>query len=326
MTVSTTPPVILLVSTGGTISMIRDVAHGKSVQALTGADLVARSLFASAFTVRVIDLEWETGRLDYMLTLARYLHEASYSQIDGIVVTHGTDTLEEVAYGIDEMVPAPVPIVFTGAMYPSWAVGYDGIRNLENAFRVAMTASCEYGALVTMNDEVFEAWSVYKSDTGAKDAFVARRGAPHGRIFGDRVSVPWKPVPRVRIGKIPVSFPSSVPILMMGVADDGCLLDELPPVSLQGLVIAGMAAGSVPPAARKRMLQLAEQGLPIVLCSSAASGRTADEYYYPHAYDDLHNAGVVIENWLSPRKARIRLILSLALHEPYVPFGKELLA
>ena len=112
----------------------------------------------------------------------------------------------------------------------------------------------------------------------------------------------------------------------MGVADDGCLLDELPPVSLQGLVIAAMAAGSVPPAARKRILQLAEQGLPIVLCSSAASGRTAEEYYYPQAYDDLHNAGVVIENWLSPRKARIRLILSLALHEPYVPFGKELLA
>ncbi len=325
MAASTRTPTVLLVTTGGTISMVRDAERGKSVPTLKGAELVARCPFATTLTMRVVDLMWDTDITDHLLTLARCLQEEAHNQIDGIVVTHGTDTLEEIAYGIDEMMSPLIPIVFTGAMRPSWAVDYDGIKNLENAFRIATTAAHEYGALVTMNDAVFEAWNVYKSDTGARDAFVARRGAPYGHIIGDRVSFTWRPVPRARIGKIPASLPSSIPILLMGVADDGCLLDELSVTSMQGLVIAGMAAGSVPSAARKRVLQIAERGLPVVLCSSATSGWTAEEYYYPHAYDDLQNAGIVIENWLSPRKARIRLMLSLALNKPYVPFGEEFL-
>src|SRR5262249_47315824 len=98
------------------------------------------------------------------------------------------------------------------------------------------------------------------------------------------------------------------------------LLDH---VAVQGVVIAGMAAGSVPPVAQKRVLALVTKGVPVVLCSSATSGRTAENYYYPGAYDELTAAGVVIEDWLSPRKARIRLMLSLGLQVPYVPFGRE---
>jgi len=320
---STRKPTILLVTTGGTISMVRDAEHGKSSPTLKGADLVAHSALASIFTICVIDLSYHLETADSLLTLARCLQEEASDQISGIVVTHGTDTLEEVAYAIDEMVSAPVPIVFTGAMRPSWAVDYDGIKNLDNAVRVATTASREYGVLVTMNDAVFEAWSVYKSDTSAKDGFAARHGTSYGQIIGELVSLTWKPLPRARISKIPGSLPPSVPILMIGVADDGCLLAKLPVTSIRGLIIAGMAAGSIPPIARTHVLRLAERGLPIVLCSSATSGRTAEEYYYPHAYDDLRNAGIVIENWLSPRKARMRLILSLALNEPYVPFGEE---
>lgn len=324
MVTSARKPLVLLVTTGGTISMVRDPELGKSVPRLTGADLVARSSLASTFTIREINLLYDSGSVSSLLTLARCLEEEMRGPSDGIVVAHGTDTLEEAAYAVDEMIVASVPIVFTGAMRPSWAVDYDGTRNLENAFRVATMAFREYGVLVTMNDAVFEAWSVYKSDTSAKDAFAARRGAPYGQMIGDRVSMTWKPLPRSRIGKIPASLSSAVPIVMMGIADDGSLLEKLPVTSLRGLVIAGMATGSVPPGARIHVLRLAEQGLPIVLCSSAASGWTAEEYYYPHAYDDLRNAGVVIEDWLSPRKARIRLMLSLALSEPYVPFGSNI--
>jgi L-asparaginase len=301
--------------------MVRDAESGKSVSLLKGADLLARSPLVSKFTIRLIDLIYDSGSVDSLLTLARRIEAEARGPIDGVIVTHGTDTVEEVAYAIDEMIPSSVPIVFTGAMRPSWAVDHDGTKNLENAFRVAATVSREYGVLVTINDAVFEAWSVSKSDTSARDAFTARRGTPYGQVMGDRVSLAWKPLSRSRIGKIPISLRLSVPILMMGIADDGCLLDNLS--LIHGLVIAGMATGSIPPGARSRVLKLAERGLPIVLCSSAVSGRTAEEYYYPHAYDDLRNVGIVIENWLSPRKARIRLMLSLALGEPYRPFGGE---
>ena len=257
-------PTTLLITTGGTISMVRDVAHGTSVSLLKGADLIARSTLASIFTIRIVDLNYNSETADSLLTLARCIEEGTHNQADGIVVTHGTDPLEEVAYAIDEMISAPIPVVFTGAMRPSWSVDYDGIKNLENAFRIATMDSREYGVLVTMNDAIFEAWSVYKSDTNAKDTFAARRSAPYGQIIGDRVSFPWKPIARPRIGKIPASLPLSVPILMMGIADNGCLLDELFVTSTQGLVIAGMAAGTVPPGAKNRVLRLAERGLSLI--------------------------------------------------------------
>jgi L-asparaginase len=244
----------------------------------------------------------------------------------GIVVTHGTDALEEVAYFVDEVVGAPMSIVFTGAMRPSWADGYDGLRNLENGLRVAARVPAEYGTLVTMHDEIFEAWSVYKADTGALHAFTARRGAARGCIFGDQIMLPWRPVLRSRFGKIPPTLPQSVPILTLGVADDGSVFDLVNAANIQGVVVASMAAGTVPPAAYEKLLVLAKTGLPIVLCSGATSGRTAEEYYYPKAYDELRAAGVAIEDWLSPRKARIRLMLSVGLREPYVPFGREFVA
>lgn len=333
MAESARKPTILLITTGGTISMVRDPPTGRSVPILTAADLLAHTALAAAVEVRCVDLTQKPGpsqQPEDLLALAHAMQQEAKSDVDGIVVTHGTDTLEEVAYLIDEIVPASVPVVFTSAMRPSWAAGYDGSRNLENAMRMATAVSAEYGTLVTMNDEIFEAWSVYKADTGALDAFAARRGAPCGRIFGDQVELTWRPVPRVRLGRIPPSLPATVPILTMGVAENAVLLDQCsrvghdPPYeAVQGVVIAGMAAGSVPPVARKRILSLAESGLPVVLCSSAASGRTAEDYYYPGAYEDLRGAGVVIEDWLTPRKARIRLLLSLGLQVPYVPFGRE---
>lgn len=336
MAESARKPTILLITTGGTISMVRAPHTGGSVPALTAADLLAHAALATAVEVRCVDLTQKPGpsqQPEDLLALAHAMQQEAKSEVDGIVVTHGTDTLEEIVYLIDEVVPASVPVVFTGAMRPGWATGYDGIRNLENAIRVATAVSAEYGTLVTMNDEIFEAWSVYKADTGALDAFAARRGAPCGRIFGDQVELTWRPVPRVRLGRIPPSLPATVLMLTMGVADNAVLLDRLAELSrvghdppyeaVQGVVIAGMAAGSVPPVARKRILSLAESGLPVVLCSSAASGRTAEDYYYPGEYDDLRAAGVAIEDWLTPRKARIRLLLSLGLGIAYVPFGRE---
>ena len=160
--------------------------------------------------------------------------------------------MEEVAYAVDELVAAPVPIVFTGAMRPGWASGYDGIRNLDNALRVASLMPAAYGTLVTLNDQIFEALSVSKADTGALDAFTARRGAPFGQIIGDQVECPWQPLARARLGRIPRAVPASVPILSMALAEDAALLDGPSADQVQGLVIAGMATGTIPsPGLRK---------------------------------------------------------------------------
>lgn len=308
--------------------MVLDPRTEKSVPGWTGADLLVQTSVATTVEVRLVDLPEKPEPYALpgdLLAFARCIQQEVTNGVNGIVVAHGTDTLEEVAYFIDEVIPPSVPIVFTGAMRPTWVAGYDGVRNLENAFRVALGVAGEYGTLVTLNDTVFEAWSVYKQDTGALNAFAARHGAPFGRIFGDLVELAWRPVRRTRFGRIPPTLPASVPILTMSIADDAILLASLSQPLGEGLVIAGMAAGGVPPVARKRIVSLAESNFPVVLCSGAASGRTAEEYYYRGAYDDLRTAGVQIEDWLSPRKARMRLMLSVGLQVPYVPFGREFL-
>ena len=316
-------PRLVLIAAGGTISLLKD-SSGRSVPAWTAADLLAQTSLRHQLRVRPLDfVSPDTASADSLLALARRIRTAATPAVDGIVVTHGTDAMEEAAYAVDELVAAPVPIVFTGAMRPGWASGYDGIRNLDNALRVASLMPAAYGTLVTLNDQIFEAWSASKADTGALDAFTARRGAPFGQIIGNQVECLWRPVARSRLGRIPRAVPASVPILSMALAEDAALLDSLAAGQVQGLVIAGMATGTIPPRAREKVLGLATSGLPVVLCSGAASGWTAAEYYYPQAYDGLRAAGVVIENHLSARKTRLRLMLSLGLGLDYVPFGRE---
>ena len=322
---------LLLIATGGTISMVRDGQTGKSVPALTAEELLARTSIDTE-TVRCLDLPYPNAVISSgtdLLSLAQGIARATKDPIRGVVVTHGTDTLEEVAYGIDEMLSGMFPIVFTGAMRPSWAPAFDGIQNLEQALQVAAVVPAESGTLVTMQAEIFEAWSVYKADTQALGAFTARRGAVRGRVAGKQIEFPGPAFPRSRFSRIPPVLPSSVPILTMGIGDDAALLRKLAASDMvnglvvNGLVVASMGAGSLPPAASEHFFRLAHTGVPVVCCSSVPSGPTAVPDYYPGAYAELHDAGILIEDYLSPRKARIRLMISLGLGVPYVPFGKE---
>ncbi len=319
---------LLLIATGGTISQGRTRPGGKNRPVLSAADLLARTTIETGH-IYCLDLPYPDGVITSgaeLLTLARTIERATREGLDGIVVTHGTDALEEVAYGIDEMLSAAVPIVFTGAMRPSWTADYDGIQNLENAVRVASYLGPEYGTPVTLHGDIFETWSVYKSDTVALDAFTARRGAPSGRVSGQRVELGWQPTRWNRLGRLPQALPYSIPILTLGVGDDAALLnlvDEQVDLPIDGLVVASMGAGSIPPTAFRQLRRLAGMGLPVVCCSGAPSGPTAAPQYYPGAYDELMAAGIRLENVLSPRKARVRLMLSLGLNVPYRPFESE---
>jgi L-asparaginase len=315
---------LLLVAAGGTISMEKDPHTGRSAPRLSAAELRRRALIEPHVEVRCLDAPMSLRTIRRpadLLAAARFLQQHLQEDIDGVVVTHGTDALEEVAYFFDEIFPPRVPIVFTGAMRPGWASDYDGVCNLENALRIASVATAEYGVLVTMRDEIFEAWSVYKADTTALEAFTARRGAATGRIIGKTVELPWRPASRSRFGVFPQTLPPSVPILTMGVGDDGAVLDGIDTGSIQGLVIAGMGAGSIPPIAQEKVLTLVRRGIPVVLCSSASSGPTAAEQYYPGDYDELRTSGVIIEDRLNARKTRIRLLVSVGVGTPYSPFG-----
>ena len=319
---------LLLIATGGTISQTRDEQTGEPRPGLSAADLLARTAIDTGH-VRCLDLPYPDGVISSgaeVLMLARTIERAAQEGVEGIVVTHGTDALEDVVYGVDEMLSGTVPLVFTGAMRPSWAADYDGVQNLENAVRVAACLRLEYGTLVTLHGDIFEAWSVYKSDTVALDAFIACRDAPSGRVNGQQVELGWKPTRWNRVGRLPRVLSHAVPILSLGVGDDATLLKmvvERADCPIDGLIVASMGAGSIPPAALDRLRDLARTGGPVVCCSGTPSGPTVAVQYYPGAYDELIDAGMILENSLSPRKARIRLMLSLGLGIPYRPFERS---
>ena len=319
---------LLLIATGGTISQACAGPGGESRPGLSATDLLARTAIETGH-LHCLDLPYPDGVIASgaeLLRLAWTIERAAKEGMDAIVVTHGTDTLEEAAYGIDEMLFGTVPIVFTGAMRPSWTADYDGGQNLENAVRVASCLLPEYGTLVTLHGDIFEAWSVYKSDTVALDAFTARRGAPSGRVNGQRIELGWQPTRWNRLGRLPQAIPYSVPILTFGAGDDAALLklvDERAEWSIDGLVVASLGAGSIPPTALGQLRRLADMGLPVVCCSGAPSGPAAATEYYPGMYTELIEAGLMIENFLSPRKARVRLMLSLGLGLPYRPFAPQ---
>ena len=329
---------LLLIAAGGTIGMARRAPAGGSSR-LSAAQLLAATGYDPT-RVRCVDVPYPDHRiasLDDVLRLARIIETQARRGVAGIVVTHGTDALEEVAYAVDEMVSSIVPIVFTGAMRPPWAADSDGARNLEDALRVAACAAPDWGTLVTLHGHVFEALSLYKQDSVALDAFAARRGAPCVLVRGeDHVPLEsrWTPTRWNRLGRIPDTLPPSVAIVTLGIGDDGALLgfwehdsaaarERLAEAGVSGLVVASQGAGTVPPAAFDRLRGLAQVGLPVVCCAGTPSGPVAVQTWYPGAYEALTRAGLILEGRLSPRKARLRLMLGLALGHGYTPVRVE---
>lgn len=325
---------LVLIAAGGTIGMARrDPAEGSS--RLSAAQLLAAT-GDDRTRVRCVDVPYPDHRiasLDDVLRLARIIETQARRGVAGIVVTHGTDALEEVAYVVDEMVSGVAPVVFTGAMRPPWAADSDGARNLRDALRVAACAAPDWGTLVTLHGHVFEALSVYKQDSVASDAFAARRGTPCALVRGEGVEPlesRWTPTRWSRLGRIPERRPPGVVIVTLGVGDDAALLgfaggntatvaERLAESGVRGLVVASQGAGTLPPAAFDRLRELARAGLPVVCCAGTPSGPVAARTWYPAAYEALTRAGLILENHLPPRKARLRLMLSLALGRGYAP-------
>lgn len=329
---------LLLIAAGGTIGMARrHPAEGSS--RLSAAQLLAVT-GDDRPRVRCVDVPYPDHRIgspDDVLRLARIIETQARRGVAGIVVTHGTDALEEVAYAVDEMVSGVVPIVFTGAMRPPWAADSDGGRNLHDALRVAACAAPDWGTLVTLHGHVFEALSVYKQDSTAPDAFAARRGTPCALVCGEGaepLESRWTPTCWNRLGRIPARLPPGVAIVTLGVGDDAALLglgkgnaviavERLAESDVRGLVVASQGAGTLPPAAFDRLCGLARAGLPVVCCAGTPSGPVAARTWYPAVYEELSRAGLILEDHLSPRKARLRLMLSLALGRDYAPVRVE---
>ncbi len=231
----------------------------------------------------------------------------------GVVVTQGTDTIEETAFALDLLWRGEAPIVITGAMRNPSLPGSDGPANLLAAVQVAASDSARgLGVLVVFNDEIHAARFVSKTHTSRPSAFQSPLAGPIGWVSEGRPVIAAKP-----LGRFPLNIPSGndippVALIRQVLDDDGWILPALATHGFRGAVIEGFGGGHVTPAMVARIEELVAQ-MPVVLASRTGSGEVlGSSYSYPGSETELLELGLVRAGALDGLKARVLLSLCLA--------------
>ena len=311
---------IHLLFTGGTISMQRDAAAGGNVPAHDGAALVALAPELPAIAPFTVE-DWgrypacHLGPAKLWELRCRVEAVQRSGAARGIVVTHGTDTLEETAYLLSRTLDPAVPVVVTGAMRTSSDAGWDGPRNLTDAARVAADpASRGRGAMVVFAGKVFDGCTVAKVEATALDAFAAPHGAPIGEVRDGRVTFHAAAVPRTPL--VPEGLGARVALVPLTLGDEGEVLDLLRPHH-DGVVLGAFGSGNLPPGALPAIGRWIAEGKPVVLGSRCLHGEVSPAYAFPGGGATVVRLGAVPAGPRTLAQARLELALALSAGVPY---------
>jgi L-asparaginase len=306
---------IVLLFTGGTISMRHDPAAGGAVPTLRGKDIIALAPGIDQIASLDID-DWGAFpgphmTIERMWTLrARIAEHLARPEVEGVVVTHGTDSLEESAYLAARSIDSEKPVVFTGAMRTSSDLGWDGPGNLGAAVRVAAAPESRgRGVMVVMSDRVFTALDVTKSHTHMLDAFDSPGLGPLGVIDDGRV-IYRRALDATAPLLTPASLATPVDIVYAYAGADARLLDASR-ADAKAIVIAAMGRGNVPPAMVAGIDRWIDEGKPVVITSRAVRGRVGCTYGYPGAGRRLAERGAIFAGARRPQQARLDVMLAL---------------
>ncbi|MFT4413122.1 asparaginase [Fredinandcohnia humi] len=305
---------ILIIHTGGTIAMSEDKDTGavhpngqnplhQTTDALTSiADIIVEEPF---------QLPSPHINSNEMLKLKELIEAKIISeQIDGVVITHGTDTLEETAYFLDITVQSDLPIVITGAMRSSNELGADGPYNLISAVRVAASNfAIGKGVLVVFNEEIHTAKNVTKTHTSNIATFQSPQYGPIGIV--SKRGVAFHHTPTIRETYDVRNISKNVILLKAYAGMDGSIITAVRTLNLDGLVIEALGQGNLPPTMVKELKELIQNGIPVVLVSRCFNGYVQDVYSYEGGGRQLKELGVIFSNGLNGQKARIKLLVAL---------------
>ena len=295
--------------------MRHDTSAGGAVPSLSGRDILALApAIEQIAEVEIVDFGAFPGphmTMDRMWALRNEIAKhAARSDVNGIVITHGTDSMEESAYLAARSLTAQKPIVFTGAMRTSSDLGWDGPANLGAAVRVAADKNSQgYGVLVTLCDRVFSALDVTKTHTFTVDAFESPGLGPLG-IVDDGHVVFRRALPEIPKPLAPRDLGGPVDIVYAWAGSDSRLLDASRR-DANGVVVAGMGRGNVPPAMIDGIDRFHEEGKPVIIASRVQRGRVGRTYGYPGGARRLHDRGAILAGNRRPQQARIDLMLAL---------------
>ncbi len=306
---------IVLLFTGGTISMRHDPVAGGAVPTLRGRDIVALAPGIEGIAELEVD-DWGAYpgphmTVERMWALRnRIVEHLARPGVKGVVVTHGTDALEESAYLVARTVDDQKPVVFTGAMRTSSDLGWDGPGNLEASVRVAASAAARgCGVVVVMADRILAALDVTKAHTHRLEAFDSPGLGPLG-VIDDGHVIFRRALPAPVSVLTPASPVVPVDIVYAYAGADSRLLDAAR-VDGRGVVIAAMGRGNVPPAMVDGINRWIAEDKPVVITSRAMRGRVGWTYGYPGGGRRLAESGAIFAGARRPQQARIDVMLAL---------------
>ncbi|MBL1272121.1 MAG: L-asparaginase [Marinobacter maritimus] len=311
---------VILISLGGTIASLPSSSGRAIAGALSGKELMEKLQIESDGPVEVITLFRKpsnaitTADLLQLRTLCIGLSQRE--DVAGLVVSQGTDTLEDTAYFLDTSLALPdTAVVVTGAQRVPYAPGSDAGPNLRDALKVAGSPQARgAGALVVFNEEIHAANSVRKLSSYQLNGFGSPGIGPMGFVDGGEVRlckqlqrsniiVPGEQLPRVDI--LPVAVDASPALLEAAVASGA-----------KGLVIDAIGRGHIPPSWVEPLRSALNAGVPVVVTSSTHWGRVEEVYEYSGSLAEQVSMGAVKANHLNARKARLRLMCALSCKMP----------
>ena len=304
------PKKILVLHTGGTISMQADASGVVVTSSDNPMNHVSNPLEGiQVHSLDFFNLPSPHIKPKHMLALYQKIKEEA-DNYDGVVITHGTDTLEETAYFLDTMEVPHMPIVLTGAMRSSNELGSDGVYNYLSALRVASDdKAADKGVLVVMNDEIHAAKYVTKTHTTNVGTFQTPTHGPLGLITKREILYFKTAEPRVRFDLNHIQ--GLVPIISAyaGMTDE--LIDMLDLEQLDGLIIQAFGAGNIPKETAQKLESLLQKGIPVALVSRCFNGIAEPVYAYQGGGVQLQKAGVFFVKELNAQKARLKLLIAL---------------
>ncbi|AJC93430.1 asparaginase II [Campylobacter volucris LMG 24379] len=310
-------PKIAILATGGTIAGSIDsaVATTGYTAGVVGVDALIKAVpqiqdLAVIEGEQIANIDSKDMTNEIWLKLAKEVNKLLKSDVDGVVITHGTDTMEETAYFLNLTVKSDKPVVLVGAMRPSTAISADGPKNLYNAVALAVDPQAKNkGVMVAMDDRIQSARGVMKTHSLNVDAFSSPDMGDMGYIVDGKVFF-YNTNPKLHTKKSPfdVSKLKELPKvdILYSYANDGSgvAAKALFENGTKGIVVAGTGAGSIHDYQKDVLKELLKKGLKVAVSSRVVSGRVA-------VSEADAKLGFIDTGDMSPQKARVLLMLAL---------------
>ena len=306
---------VVVIFNGGTISMKVDEKIKAAVPNLTGEEIMSMvtgiESYAEVESYTFSSLPSPHITPEIMMELSKYVKSfLDREDVDGVVVTHGTDSLEETAYFLQLTINSEKPVVVTGSMRNSSELGYDGPANLAASICTATSkAARNRGVIVCLNNELNCASEVTKSHSMHLNTFQSPEFGPIGIVDSNEVRFYRNSLEKEYIDTDKIE--TNVQLIKACAGMDGALIDFCVDKGAKGIVVEAMGRGNLPPSMAEAVNRAINKGIAVVLVSRCFKGRVLDSYGYEGGGKKLRDMGVIFGESMPGQKARIKLILAL---------------